>query len=341
MKIGIIVEGNEVIGLGHLIRCKIIAKHLESKKTNAILFLPDSTDNSLVEGFNTCLIPTSIWSNIYNNQDYIYEILNNFDCILIDLIEKKYIEFSFLKESSIFIISLSLFEFKSNNYFGDIVFFPSMTKSERQIGKTKIFSGPQFFIIDDNLKKSKKRNNGFNSEPTLLITMGGADPANITEKIISSTDSFNFKFNAIVIAGKANINKDHIRLLVEKRDNFRYLEFTNDIENVYSQIDFAIINGGNTRYELTRLQIPYACISLHEVQNTINESVTNLYGGLNLGIYSEITELYISNKINKFFSSPVKIEYIKEKMKAFKGGDGHIIIANTFIQKDYVNDEND
>jgi UDP-2,4-diacetamido-2,4,6-trideoxy-beta-L-altropyranose hydrolase len=341
MKIGIIVEGNEVIGLGHIIRCKNIAKYLNSRLTDVTLILPESFDKTLIEDFDNILVPNDKWFNIKNNHEYYKNLLKDFDSVLLDLIEQKYSEFSFLEELPLFITSLTLFEFKYENYFGNVALFPTISKSIRSNGNTVINSGPQFFIIDDKIKNAKRILSTNNSIPTILISMGGADPANITEKVIKSTDYLNFDYKAIVIAGMVNKNKGHIKSLVARRSNFKFYEFVNNIENVYAQIDFAIINGGNTRYELTYLQIPYACISIHKTQNNINKNVTNLFGGLNLGIYNEITENYIAIKIQKAISSPETLNNIKQKMKNFKGGNGQIIIGDTLINKRYIHEEND
>lgn len=341
MKIGIIVEGNEVIGLGHVIRCKNIAKYLKSRLVEVTFILPYSFDQSLIEDFNSILIPTDKWLNIKTNHEYFKKILKNFDSILIDLVEHKYCEFSFLERLQVFIASLTLFEFKKENYFGNVSFFPSITKFHYKKDKTEIFSGPQYFIIDDKIKKLKRDSRNKKPVPMILISMGGSDPVNITTKVIESTDNFTFKFNAIVIAGKANRNKEHIRLLTANRSNLKYYEFVNDIENIYSQIDFAIINGGNTRYELTFLQIPYACISIHEIQNNINKNVTNLYGGLNLGIYNKSSVEYIAKEIQRTISTPQKLNAIKQKMEKFNGGNGQYIIGNTLIHKKTTYEEND
>lgn len=340
MKIGIIVDGDEEIGLGHIIRCKIIAKYLRLKCVDVSFITPDTLDTSLLENFDWIPVASDQWRNIISNREFFFNILESFEGVLLDLVEEKYSEFNFLKELPLFIISLTLFDFKKNN-FGNVSFFPSIVKSRYKNDNTEIFSGPQFFIIDDKIKALKKNFLGNGTIPTLLISMGGADPFNITEKVIRSADFFDFKYKAIVIAGKVNKNKDRIKSLVEKRENFQYFDFVESIEAVYSNIDFAIINGGNTRYELTYLQIPYACISVHKIQNEINKSVTSLYGGLNLGIYNNLSEVFIANKINKIFRYSAQKNIIKHKMKSFNGGNGHVIIGDALIKKRFVYEEND
>lgn len=341
MKIGIIVEGNEVIGLGHVIRCKNIAKYLLSQNTDVTLIFPESFDREIVNSFNHILVPNDKWLHIEKNHKYFKDLLKNFDSILLDLIEKKYIKFSFLEELPLFIASLSLFEFQPKNYFGCTAFFPTIIKSIKTKSKVKVHAGPEYFVISDQIKNVRKPFLNTNSIPTILISMGGADPSNITEKAIKSTDYFKFNFNAIVIVGNLNKNQEYIKSLSEKRSNFKFYGFVNNLEDIYSQIDFAIINGGNTRYELTYLQIPYVSISLHKLQNEINKSVTNLFGGFNLGIYNEISETYMAEKMQKIISSPETLKSFKEKMRNFKGGNGQIIIGNSLIQQKYINEEND
>ena len=331
MKIGIIVEGNEKIGLGHIIRCKAIVEYLRNNMTEVFFIIPETVDRSLIKDFETISVPLEKWDNINKNQEFFEAILQSFNGVLLDLVEVKFIEFSFLSKLQLFIASLTLFQFRDESYFGNISFFPTVDTFSLKLKTTEMKAGPEYFIIHDKIRKVTRKPLS-NKKAKILISMGGADPCNITEKTIRAVQMLKLDFQAIIIAGKANKNKEKIRSLVEGKENFIYYDFVKDIEDIYSEIDFAIINGGNTRYELTLLQIPYACISIHEVQFNINKKVTDLYGGVNIGIYSKISEKFICDEIEKTLNSPENLIQIKESMKKFKGGKGHEVIGNNIIE---------
>lgn len=336
MRIGIIVDGNEFIGLGHIIRCKVIANYLQSKNVDVTFIVPASISLSIIEKYGRIEVPVNIWLNISMNREYFTSVLTKFDSILLDLVETKFIEFSFVRYMDIFIASITLFLFRQESYFGNFSFFPSLTKSFFLYNQTKVYTGPDYFIINDKFRGNEIKDFKLTSIPVILITMGGADPANISSIAIRSLKRLTFDFHTIVIAGKVNIYTQEIKEHLKDLRSHEFFDFVEDISEIYSRTDLAIINGGNTRYEMIALKIPFACISLHEIQYNINREVTEKFGGINLGIYNQIDEEVIANKIQDVIKTPNELSKIKTKMKRFRGGYGHKLIGDVLIQKGNV-----
>ena len=140
------------------------------------------------------------------------------------------------------------------------------------------------------------------SQRDALITMGGADPKNITELAINGLKMVGLKDVSVAI-GSANMRHDAICALVPS--TWRILE--------QGQFDFAaelaihriaLINGGVTRYECAAIGTPFAAISLHEYQASITNRLVQDGFGFHLGIYNAISAELIGAEIAKILSSP-------------------------------------
>lgn len=91
---------------------------------------------------------------------------------------------------------------------------------------------------------------------TVLITFGGADPQNYTDRlltIISKPEYSNTKF--FVVLGRAKDNVDEL-MEYNKSENIEVLYDIKDMPEIMSQCDIAITSRGRTGYELAIMGIP-------------------------------------------------------------------------------------
>lgn len=104
----------------------------------------------------------------------------------------------------------------------------------------------------------------------VLITFGGADPQNYTDrllKIISTEEYKNYNFK--VILGRAKQNVETL-MNYNKYDNINVLYDIKNMPEIMSSCDIAITSRGRTGYELAILGIPTIAMS----QNTREEKHT-------------------------------------------------------------------
>lgn len=316
MRLNIFVDGNSIIGLGHIYRCIGIADYFISRNVDCRFFVPHDCSAEILLGKDIITIPNKIWKEPYAFIEYFGNYLKKDDLILLDLLEKQFIKFKFLQELKLFIASITLFRFKDKSYFGNISFFPSMDSNNSLVNNVSLFSGTDYFILQKSIVSKKGIHTQKNEIPTILVTMGGADPYNLSEIILDALDLIKENFKAIILLGRANQYKNKLIKRLKGKNNYEYYEQVSNIEDFYLRSDFAIINGGNTRYELSFLQVPYFCISIHKTQYEISQKAIDRYGGINLGVYTEISIDYIANKIQNYIKNPSIGIKIKAKMKS-------------------------
>lgn len=144
------------------------------------------------------------------------------------------------------------------------------TEKEFDISKypeTKFLLGPEYVILPCNFDHSLIRNRAHKKIPqTLLISMGGADEFNFTEKIIKVLAEYrvDLKLNVIVGAGY-RFRKE----LEETLSSFSKYEIKRNITDMFSEYmesDVAIASGGLTAFELIATRTPALLVATYEHQ---------------------------------------------------------------------------
>jgi spore coat polysaccharide biosynthesis predicted glycosyltransferase SpsG len=348
-KFALLVEGDYQIGMGHLYRCLHLKKQLELSGLNVFFIIPTNT---------VCLsfcIENDIPHIALDVPDYkapkaicriMKKELSQMNGILIDLIEERYKQFVFLRKfKNLLIFSITLFEFNKGNRYEHISFYPFPKKLDYNIvysifGQTKIFSGPEYIGFSEDLMLYKNKIKPKNVIPKILVTLGGSDPCDFTTKVIKVLEQVKTGFILDVVCGKANKKKDEINLLLKNgKLNYMYHEAIDYLPKLMHEADFAIINGGLIRYELTLLGTPYIAISIHKTQYSITELLSSQTGDINLGIGDELESKDIINAVYDLLSDVHKRNNISTEQSKFFSENGYKLIVKKLIAE-LNNEEN-
>ena len=117
----------------------------------------------------------------------------------------------------------------------------------------KYFIASKLFLLYEPIKIKDKVNN-------VLISFGGADPQNYTEKLLKLITETKYKnINFIVVAGKAKQNVDDL-LNYNLFKNIQVLYNIDNMPEIMSKCDIAFTSRGRTGFELAFLGIP--CVSM-------------------------------------------------------------------------------
>lgn len=104
----------------------------------------------------------------------------------------------------------------------------------------------------------------------ILITTGGADPANVTSAILEQLSAF----QVIAIIGPENPNFEQLR---ERFPGVEFLRNPPNIAEVMSQADLALTAAGATAWELSFLGVPFVVIAIAENQRS-NAELLDRFG---------------------------------------------------------------
>ena len=134
--------------------------------------------------------------------------------------------------------------------------------------KTKFLLGPKYVILPFNFDYDRISNRKYRFPPEiLLISMGGADEFNFTQKIVDILIKIKTKMKINIIVGSGY---EHRKKLDEslKGSNLHY-EIKQNISNMfeeYMNCDIAVAAGGLTASELVASRTPSVLIATYEHQ---------------------------------------------------------------------------
>jgi spore coat polysaccharide biosynthesis predicted glycosyltransferase SpsG len=337
-----IVNADETIGIGHFIRVLALAEEfaIHDYQVNFI------TNTPFV--FEKCEEKNHLCFCIHHNgsayESALIKILNDLkiDVLVFDLIEDQLIKHKFIGAlQNILKVSLSIFNY-SHKRFEDICIYPGLSKIEDNLynettrKNIPYYSGPEYLIIRDEFNGiGHKTIRSFANK--ILITMGGSDPGNLTDRALESIMLLHEPVLCDIVLGKNFKNKKDIYYKHGKTNFFSFYEDVDYLSDLMFQNDIALINGGTTRYELSIVGTPYISISLNKTQFNITEKLARQNACINLAvsnslknheIASSITHLLKNFELRKNISKNMRCLFdLEGKQRIFKIIDSYPMVT--------------
>jgi len=260
---------------GHVVRCVALAERLRDGYGYGVTFIMSDgkAGIQLVQesGFPVIykgLNELSIWFAdlpMNNKPDaFVLDTRNDLSCA--DIVN--------IKKQGILIVIID--NSKKIRIEADLVFYPPVPQvrdldwhsfaGHRYVGWEWVILRQQFATPQLSLEGEERH---------LLITMGGSDPAGLTEKVIDIMENNNQNFTATIVVGNGNSRVEKIDQLVQKAT--RSLKLRTNVKNMaslMSKADLAIATFGVTAYELAAIKTPMILLCLdddHSVSASIFE----------------------------------------------------------------------
>jgi UDP-2,4-diacetamido-2,4,6-trideoxy-beta-L-altropyranose hydrolase len=272
-------------GSGHLFRCLAIMEELKSKDKTVIFLINDKEEflkhfenkspphieigkDNCLEEIKNCKKYKKMFSKLivdlpHQNERYSEKFQNICQVVILDDLGNKEI-------FSEIIINGSIVK-KFHNY-----------KINRK--ETKLFLDSNYMIIRPNILKYRDKYQIRNeSIERILITFGGSDSSELTQKILNLV---NFsKFNVSVLIGPSYRNYKKLEKIIQGKTNIQIITSTHDVAKLFINQDLVISASGITAYELALLGVPTIFIPSEKHEElTANEFAVRGFG-LNYGFW--------------------------------------------------------
>ena len=121
-----------------------------------------------------------------------------------------------------------------------------------------------------------------------MVTFGGTDPNNFTEKVIDSILSTNYEGRINVILG---LGYDGLERLIEKYESNQSIQIYQNVSNISEfmfQADLIFTSAGRTMYEVCSLGIPTVCLCQNDREMShVFANATNGFVNMGLGVEVE------------------------------------------------------
>lgn len=244
-------KGDENIGIGNLSRCFELLKFLS--KNHAVMAIFECNE----ELFLRYKSKNSIRSkSLENSLKLIKKIKPEiYVCDLLDA-DKKLSDFLRL---SCGVKKIIHFNGVDLGFKPDVLVVMDGFDYEIKAKDYQIYRGFEYYIISQDLLKYRKKDINLQSIKNVLISFGGADPANFTEyfaNIINDDDGYNY---TIVLGPAMSENRKNEIVKIQKQ-NIIYISSPKSLVNLLLKNDILVTLGGMSAYEAMCLGVPVACV---------------------------------------------------------------------------------
>lgn len=291
-RVAIIVNAYDEIGTGHVYRCLSIASKLVF---HDVIFLLDEQHQLGIDIVDNYNYPYKI----YDGEDELLNILRQYSPQLVinDILNTTREYVTLLKNEGYFVVNFE--DLGTGTEVADVVFDALY---EHEIGENNVFTGHKYYILRDEFyfQPQKIITADVNN---ILITFGGTDPNNFTEKVIDSILSTSYQGRINVILG---LGYDGLERLIEKYEPNQAIQIyknVSDISEFMFQADIIFTSSGRTMYEVCSLGVPTICLCQNERELThVFANSTN--GFINMGLGENVERQAIIdefvNLVNNF-----------------------------------------
>ncbi len=347
-KVLIRADGGSSIGMGHVMRCislgKIflkegyevvfISKYKEGKEkihTNGFDVIPLSAkakEGKIQSGFSygdpmNLEIEKKELINILKNQKADILIIDHYN------VTKDF----FLSLKPHVNILAYIDDVNAFTYPVDVVINGNITGEytdyESYFENQKFLLGPSYNLIRDEFQNIPKRA-AAKEVKKILMTTGGADPFNITEKLIDTIRGeglFN-KMELHVIVGGSFQNKNEIKEKQNQYENIVLYENVKKISSIMLDCDIALSSCGSTLYELCACGVPTLGFIVADNQVLVAEKMNELGYIKNLGWHHGLKKKNTVYEIKEFIDDyELRSEMVK-KQQALVDGKGTERVVN-------------
>lgn len=168
----------------------------------------------------------------------------------------------------------------------------------------------------------------------LLVTMGAADPRNVTLKVARALRLLRQpEIQVVFVVGSQYSQLTELEeVAASLGSRTRVLKDVRDMASVMSGVDLAISAAGSTTWELAFMGIPMLVIVTAENQRGLAEGLERVGAALNLGASERLTSSDIVRAVHWLVSSPETRKALQKKARALVDGHGAARIVATLCE---------
>lgn len=296
-----VVTGNSTVGLGHVYNTLLIANDILNHQ---ITFLVDKNSELAFNTIKSKNYPVSI-----QESDDILDDIKKIspDIIINDRLDSDEAYIKSLKGFGCQVINFE--DLGEGSYWADLVvnaIYPENKKNEDH------FFGQDYFILRDEFILSKEKE-VTKEVKEVLITFGGVDPNNYTEKVIRTIYEY-CKENAIKITVVAGFGYNKFES-IEGYSNVNIMKNVSNISDYMLKADLIFTSAGRTVYEIASMGTPTIVMEQNEREAT-HFFASKKYGFSNLGLGYTVSDDDLLKEFIKLNNSFESRQEMSELMKS-------------------------
>jgi UDP-2,4-diacetamido-2,4,6-trideoxy-beta-L-altropyranose hydrolase len=324
------VDGNSTIGLGHLIRCVSLGHLLkESFEISFIIGAPDNVALSLINNVSSTVFAIDGFNEIYQ----IIEIVGDNDILVLDGYNFDLVYQNELKNQSFKLVYID--DVPDKHMVADAVinYMPGIKAEDYSYeADTVLWLGLDYLMLRPPFLNCENQDIVSELPKNVVIALGGADPENISKKVIETLLELNKYEKIDVIIGGANQNEASLRKLTNQSSEVEIGILKNlDADQMVIEFlshDLAICSASVTSMEVCALNKLLLSIGYVDNQKKVIEFLKTEKCAIPIESWSENGPQVLSNNLTNLSVAGIQ-EILDNQRKNFNNvGFGLLNIFN-------------
>ena len=190
-----------------------------------------------------------------------------------------------------------------DHYEADIVLNQNIDAADRSYSTaafTRLLLGPQYILLrPEFVERIAPKRNIAGPACRLLVTLGGADPDNMTLTVIQALEKINIDgFEAVIVVGSANPNLQQIQTAGNRSGlPMRVVYNAPNMAELMAWADLAVSAGGSTCWELAYMGVPTLAITMADNQQAVVKGLAKAGAIVNLGWHQDVSSAEIARAV--------------------------------------------
>jgi UDP-2,4-diacetamido-2,4,6-trideoxy-beta-L-altropyranose hydrolase len=201
--------------------------------------------------------------------------------------------------------------------------------------KARLLLGLQYLMLRNEFRVWKSRRPVRSGKiARLLVTFGGADPVNATEKVVRAlAGKLLPNLQVKVLIGSNNVHAAAIRAAVAQAgSHYQSLERVTDMPALLAETDMAICAAGSTCWEMAYMGVPMLAVILAENQAPLAVALEQLGLGRNLGWHHELAFSTIPDQVQQWAGDAQGVAAMARRGPEAVDGDGVVRVLDCLPQ---------
>jgi UDP-2,4-diacetamido-2,4,6-trideoxy-beta-L-altropyranose hydrolase len=326
------VDASTNIGSGHLMRCLALAQTWQDTQGQPIFLMANSVpaleERLKSEGMKVVLLTTEAGS-LADAQETA-ALAHQFEAkwVVVDGYQFGSEYQQTIKNSGLSLLFIDDYG-HAEHYYADFVLNQNISADEQfyqhREPYTQLLLGTRYTLLRREFWQWQKWPRTIPPvAKKILVTLGGADPDNVTLKVIQALQLVEVEeLEAVVVVGGSNPHYENLKRAVQdSRFPIRLQRNVTNMPELMAWADVAISAGGSTCWELAFMRLPSILLVLAENQRLAAEKLDAMTIALNLGEHQNISHHTVKQKISMLiFSSKLRLK-ISQNCKCLVDGLG-------------------
>lgn len=332
MKILIRVDASTQIGTGHVMRCLALAQAWQDTQGQPIFVMATSVpaleERLTSEGME--VVHLTVEPGSLDDAEKTAALAHQFEAhwVVVDGYHFKGEYQQILKQSKLRVLFLDDYG-HTEHYYADVVLNQNISAEEEWYQNrepyTQLLLGTRYALLRQEFRQWQGWQRTIPPvAKKVLVTLGGADPDNVTLKVIQALQLVEVaELEAVVIVGGSNPHYETLEIAVQdSRVPIRLERNVTNMPELMAWADVAISAGGSTCWELAFMGLPSILLILAENQRAIAPELDRQGVIINLSWHQDVAIEQIGLALQELIADRRKRETMSKKGRELVDGNG-------------------